>query len=64
MVNSCLMTVDEVIRRLRESNRAQVERETKIPYRYLRHLVEGSITNPGSRRLDALRAYFAKQAQH
>ena len=56
-----VMPVAEVIRGLKKSNRKQVERDTGVNYRYLRHLISGSIKNPGTRQMDALRAYFSKQ---
>lgn len=57
------MTKDEVIQRLRESNRAEVHRATGLPYRYLRNLVDGDIDNPGSMQMDTLRNYFSQQDQ-
>jgi transcriptional regulator of NAD metabolism len=53
------MSVEEIIRRLRRSNQAQVSRDTGLSYRYIRHLVDEHIKNPGTRQMDALRAYFA-----
>lgn len=55
------MTKDDVVRRLRESNRARVSRETGLPYRYLRCLIQGEIDNPGSAQMDLLRAYYMAQ---
>lgn len=55
------MSKDEVIKRLRESNRAEVSRRTGLPYRYLRHLIEENIENPGSRQMDLLRDYFGRE---
>ncbi len=51
----------QVIERLKQSNRAAVSRETKIDYMYLSRLVWGKIPNPGSQKIDVLRSYFEQQ---
>ena len=57
------MTRDEIIQRLRASNRAQVSRDTKLPYRYLRNLIQGEIENPGSKQMDILRNYYSQRGR-
>lgn len=54
------MTKEEVIRRLNAPgvNRAQISRDTGIRAMYLWELAHDRIKDPGSRKLDTLRAYF------
>lgn len=55
------MGPEEIRRRLNETNRAAVARETGLPYMYLARVAWGKIKNPGSRQIDILRAYFLSQ---
>lgn len=55
------MTVDEIRRRLSQTNRAQVARDTGLPYMYLARVAWGKIKNPGTRQTDILRAHFLAQ---
>lgn len=55
------MTKDQLITRLRNSNRRAVARATKIPYGYINKLVYGEIDNPGHIRIDKLREYFISE---
>lgn len=57
------MTSNEVIQKLRESNRAEASRGTGIPYGYLCKLVYGKIQDPGTSKIEKLREYFAREAQ-
>lgn len=52
------VTKEEIAQRLRQSNRAEVSRKTGLKYRYLRNIMNGDIGDPGSSRMDKLRAYF------
>lgn len=52
------MTKEEVIQRLKQENRAEVARDTGLPYHYLSRLVYEEIRNPGSDQMDRLRSYF------
>ena len=52
------MNTDQVIERLRRSNRAEVSRATGIDYMHLSRVVWGKIKNPGSKYIDKLREHF------
>lgn len=52
------MTREEIIKRLRLENRAEVARGTGLRRKYLDKLVYEEIENPGSAQIDTLRSYF------
>jgi hypothetical protein len=52
------MGPEEIRRRLNETNRAAVSRDTGLPYMYLARVAWGKIKNPGSQQMDKLRTYF------
>lgn len=55
------MTREEVIKRLKESKRSEVAKGTGLPYMYLYRLERGIIKDPGTERMDVLRAYLLSQ---
>lgn len=52
------MTKDEVVRRLARMNRAQIARDTGLNYMWLYDVKRGKIKEPGSIKMDKLRAYL------
>lgn len=55
------MTQDEAIAKLKQMNRAEIARETKLDYMWLSRLVRGKIKNPRAKNLDTLRDYLSRQ---
>lgn len=54
------MTKEEAIAKLREMNRAEVSRETKLDYMWLSRLIRGKIKDPRAKNLDTLRDYLQR----
>lgn len=56
------MTNDQISGQLQNLNLSHVHRETGLPYRWLRHMKDGAIREPGYDKTTRLREWLLLQA--